>query len=529
MPAGVHLVFLLHGLFGSPANLGALVSALERTHTAAESRGEGGVDDSDEGTGNAGLELRVLLAKSYVGGRTWDGIDVNAWRAADELFAELDRIEAEGKDVVAFTITGYSLGGLIARALLSLVHARRPAFLPRAASAYVSIATPHAGIMRYATRLGGVLHTVGQRVFGRTGAQLYLKDGPDGACLLERMADPGASAFLDAEYSLKLDGEHMAALRLFPHIRVFANGCHDLTVPYPTAAVSHVDPFETYARDGVEVEVDADHVLVGWHGGDGTGERLDPCRVDARLLDDMGEGGGKPESTVDITDADTTGQTIRAALETPAPTRSRPFVPPLLLLDLPRPFRYLLLMLLPFIFPLWIMVASTTLFITSVQSYQRVRHHDVVVRNLLSALPDEPSETTPLLSAPALAKSDAFLIPSASPSSSCSSTPALSPALSRRGTHLPTAAQHRIITRLSLLPLERTIAWFPWAYNSHGTIIVRHRTFSGGDGVVRRWAAGVVGDARSRVRDRVGSLDLGAVKQEGLGRSDETEVEGLLA
>jgi hypothetical protein len=70
-PTDVHLVLLLHGLYGSSANLWCLEEEIERAHAASD----------------CGLELHILNAREYGGALTWDGIDVNAHRVAREVNA----------------------------------------------------------------------------------------------------------------------------------------------------------------------------------------------------------------------------------------------------------------------------------------------------------------------------------------------------------------------------------------------------------------------------------------------------------
>ena len=41
--------------------------------------------------------------------------------------------------------------------------------------------------------------------------------------------------------------------------------CNDSTVPFPTAAISLVDPFENYDTSGIAVDEDDDHVVKSWH------------------------------------------------------------------------------------------------------------------------------------------------------------------------------------------------------------------------------------------------------------------------
>lgn len=50
---------------------------------------------------------------------------------------------------------------------------------------------------------------------------------------------------------------------------IVANGCHDLTVPYPSAAIASFDPFMDYEHTGVNVDTEEDdaHVVRGWSVG----------------------------------------------------------------------------------------------------------------------------------------------------------------------------------------------------------------------------------------------------------------------
>ena len=66
-PEGIHLVVLLHGLYGSPSNLA--VPAEEIANASSSSR----------------LPVHVFLPAGYEGAHTWDGIDVNARRVAREV------------------------------------------------------------------------------------------------------------------------------------------------------------------------------------------------------------------------------------------------------------------------------------------------------------------------------------------------------------------------------------------------------------------------------------------------------------
>jgi hypothetical protein len=134
---GVHLVLLIHGLYGSPQNLDVVKEELlaasnpgpdcfdplgstsknteDDSHRDRESEdeaevlselglGESHKETSTQGPGRTQLEVIPLVATSFTWARTWDGVDVNAHRAAEEVDAEISRLEAEGKVVEAFSV-----------------------------------------------------------------------------------------------------------------------------------------------------------------------------------------------------------------------------------------------------------------------------------------------------------------------------------------------------------------------------------------------------------------------------------------
>lgn len=106
----VHLIVLFHGLYGNPDNLAVVKEELERADRRnREDEDEDEVEDlldlsPTTTTIENGLELKILICKSFTGSHTWDGIDVNAHKAAGELDAEIERMQQEGKVVEVFSI-----------------------------------------------------------------------------------------------------------------------------------------------------------------------------------------------------------------------------------------------------------------------------------------------------------------------------------------------------------------------------------------------------------------------------------------
>lgn len=93
----VHLVVLIHGLYGSPANLTVVEEEIIRA--------------GSEQTGLDAPRVLVHVCKSFTGSHTWDGIDVNAWKASKEVDEVIEKVEEGGKVVSHFSVVGYSLGG----------------------------------------------------------------------------------------------------------------------------------------------------------------------------------------------------------------------------------------------------------------------------------------------------------------------------------------------------------------------------------------------------------------------------------
>ena len=116
----VHFLVLIHGMWGNPNHLA------EASRIIKEVKGQ----RKDEEAG--GVHLEVLVAQNNRDESTYDGIDWGGERVADEVSgvsssscqalivpekveAKVQEIESDGSKVIQFSITGYSLGGLLAR------------------------------------------------------------------------------------------------------------------------------------------------------------------------------------------------------------------------------------------------------------------------------------------------------------------------------------------------------------------------------------------------------------------------------
>jgi hypothetical protein len=131
MTRGVHLIVLIHGLYGNPDNLKVVKEELERAsghgrssdaskyQDGEEDEVENLLDPSSSASSSSsarskrdGLEVKILVCKSFTGSHTWDGIDVNAHKAAGEIDEVIKQLEGEGKAVEVFSIASPLNSGL---------------------------------------------------------------------------------------------------------------------------------------------------------------------------------------------------------------------------------------------------------------------------------------------------------------------------------------------------------------------------------------------------------------------------------
>ncbi|KAG6837171.1 hypothetical protein H0H93_013761 [Arthromyces matolae] len=172
----IHLLVLIHGMWGNPGHL----SELKRIIT-----------DTYEGSSD-GVQLEVLVAETNSKEATYDGIDWGGERVAQEVADKVAELEKDGKTVTKFSVTGYSLGGLIARYLIGILY-QRDFFKNVTPVNFSTVATPNIGLPRYPSFFSAVTSSLGPRLLSRTGEQFFLVDkwSASGRPLIEVMADPG--------------------------------------------------------------------------------------------------------------------------------------------------------------------------------------------------------------------------------------------------------------------------------------------------------------------------------------------------
>ncbi|OCH96230.1 DUF676-domain-containing protein [Obba rivulosa] len=451
----IHLLVLVHGMWGDPCHLA------EMHRIIREVRGQ-----QLSEAGPNGERLHAILAETNRADSTYDGIDWGGERVTEEIYEEVKRLEGEGKKVTRFSITGYSLGGLISRYVVGILHQRK--FFENVTPVnFNTFATPHIGLPRYRTILSSVFSALGPTLLSRTGEQFYAVDkwSARGRPLLEVMADPNRIFF--------------QALSLFQHIRIYANAVDDTTVPYVTAAIEAEDPFINHRTNGIKIEFD---------------EQYKPLLNSYKLPDVPLPPPARPLPLSPKWFSDIT---------------SRPFLPPRLQFSFP--WNILIYLAIPLILPLGITLVLTRLALASRASRARVRllEEDETytqrlahiigqlerdIEDKIADIIEEPSAALqPASVATSRPESPAPLV--VDPTSPSASTLVPFPEKVEKAPHpvLLTDLQRNIITWLNTLPgLKKELAFIHPVRNAHGPLICRDvRGFAAhkvGEGVLRHWA-----------------------------------------
>ncbi|EGN96759.1 hypothetical protein SERLA73DRAFT_57876 [Serpula lacrymans var. lacrymans S7.3] len=421
-------------MWGNPSHLAQLNRMIQEVK---------GSNDQD------GVELVVLAAETNKDESTYDGVDWGGERVAKEILEEIEKQREKGKTVTRFSVTGYSLGGLVARYVIGILH-QRGFFESVTPVNFNTLATPHIGIPRYASTFSSIFAYLGPKLLSRSGEQFFCVDkwSVKGRSLIEVMADPERIFY--------------QALLLFPNIRIYANGINDMTVPYVTACIDAEDPFADYEENGIQVE----------------------CHEEYKYLI---KSYAMSESPMEI-------------IRTPSPSvfsaewfsnikNSRPPLPPFLQRGFP--LNIFLYALLPLLLPTFISLVLVRLSLAAHHSRSRLKSLEAnslngetlihIIAKLESQLEgavaefyDDP-QTSPRGPSPAL------------------ETPE-SKAKSKSKSHLPifTPVQLRCIEHLNKIPqLKKERTFFKDVRNSHAIIVCRDiniKQHLEGEGILKHWA-----------------------------------------
>lgn len=148
-----------------------------------------------------------------------------------EIETLLQELEHDGTSIKKLSIIGYSLGGLIARYAIGLLHSKGW-FDKIQPLNFTTFATPHLGVR---TPLRGyhshLWNAFGSRTLSSSGRQLFTIDTfrDTKRPILSVLADP--------------DSIFVRALSLFKNRTLYANIINDRSAPYYTTAITATDPF----------------------------------------------------------------------------------------------------------------------------------------------------------------------------------------------------------------------------------------------------------------------------------------------
>lgn len=173
-----------------------------------------------------------MNANSNAHSSTYDGVDIGGERLTHEIEQKIEELSTTGGHVRKLSIVGFSLGGLIARYAIGLMY-QTGVFKSIEPVNFTTFATPHLGC---SSSIPGwrrnLFDTLGSQRLSTSGRQLFLVDNfrDTGRPLLSVLADPKST--------------FVSGLALFQRRSLYANICNDYGVPYFTAAISRLNPFE---------------------------------------------------------------------------------------------------------------------------------------------------------------------------------------------------------------------------------------------------------------------------------------------
>ncbi|CAH7673006.1 putative serine esterase-domain-containing protein, partial [Phakopsora pachyrhizi] len=222
----IHLVVIIHGLWGTPDHVSYLSKSLSRIRPSSSTQ----------------PRLEIFVPSCIQWTHTYDGIDFCAERVANDLDLKISDLERSGGKLTKFSCVGYSLGGLIARFLVGLLHSRTPSFFETVEPMnFTTFASPWVGMPKNGGLIGSTVHFFGSRSLSRTGNQIYLIDRycryPSSSRdsknfpLLALLAHPGTNFY--------------KALTKFNRLSIYANSINDRTVPFVTGAAEKFDGFQS--------------------------------------------------------------------------------------------------------------------------------------------------------------------------------------------------------------------------------------------------------------------------------------------
>ncbi|KAK6530102.1 hypothetical protein TWF694_003474 [Orbilia ellipsospora] len=210
-PTADHLVVLVHGLWGNPSHMEYMAETLRQRY-----------DDS---------RLIVHVAAKNSGNYTYDGIELGGERLAGEIEELLDELAERGVRIKKFSIVGYSLGGLVSRYVVGVLHSKgifdkiTPVNFTTFASPHLGVRTPKLGFHNH------IWNVIGARTLSASGRQLFTIDH------FRDTKRPLLAVLADKELPF------WKALNGFKNKVLYANIINDRSTNFFTSGISSSDPF----------------------------------------------------------------------------------------------------------------------------------------------------------------------------------------------------------------------------------------------------------------------------------------------
>ncbi|SGZ58055.1 CIC11C00000001113 [Sungouiella intermedia] len=219
-----HLIVLVHGVWGNPSHMGYLAHQIEKMSTS-----------------NPSDEIVVYRTGSHSGYLTYDGVDINGKRIADEIVAKKDALNGEEGTVTKFSLVGYSMGGLVSRYALGILY-HQHFFETIEPVNFATFCTPHVGIVNPSLSLLARLYNmIGPHTIAETGRQFFLRDKlyghDDYVPLLQWMSDPASKFY--------------KALEIFENRSLYANAINDRRTSWYSTSICDVDPFNSMVNESL--------------------------------------------------------------------------------------------------------------------------------------------------------------------------------------------------------------------------------------------------------------------------------------
>ncbi|KAG7924528.1 hypothetical protein KL925_005331 [Ogataea polymorpha] len=221
-----HLVVLCHGLWGVSEHF-AYIEAQLKNHASLSSSKD---------------QLIVYTTKTNERFKTYDGIDLCGTRVAEEILAEALRLQEQGLTVSKFSVVGYSLGGLIARYAIGVLH-YRGFFCNIEPVNFTSFCSPHVGVLTPGQSVSiKIFNWLVPVLLGKSGHQLFLKDSPT-VPLLKLMSLPHTVFY--------------RGLAKFKNISLYSNIRSDIRTSWWCSGISYINPFDILDKNP-NVKIDQD-------------------------------------------------------------------------------------------------------------------------------------------------------------------------------------------------------------------------------------------------------------------------------